>query len=100
RHQPLLLALPVRDDGDLGQGQGRGVGARDASAGPGPARGRPWARHRRPGRRDGQGDRARGRLMARAGLDTGAVVAAAPELADAEGLEAVTLARLAANLGV
>jgi AcrR family transcriptional regulator len=38
--------------------------------------------------------------MARAGLDTGAVVAAAAELADAEGLEAVTLARLAANLGV
>jgi AcrR family transcriptional regulator len=38
--------------------------------------------------------------MARAGLDTEAVVAAAAELADAEGLEAVTLARLAGTLGV
>ena len=38
--------------------------------------------------------------MARAGLDTDAVVAAAAQLADADGLEAVTLARLAAILGV
>jgi AcrR family transcriptional regulator len=38
--------------------------------------------------------------MARAGLDTDAVVGAAARLADAEGLEAVTLARLAAILGV
>jgi AcrR family transcriptional regulator len=38
--------------------------------------------------------------MARAGLDTDAVVAAASQLADADGLEAVTLARLAGNLGV
>jgi AcrR family transcriptional regulator len=38
--------------------------------------------------------------MARVGLDTEAVVAAAAALADAEGLEAVTLARLAADLGV
>jgi AcrR family transcriptional regulator len=38
--------------------------------------------------------------MARAGLDTEAVVAAAAQLADAEGLEAVTLARLASTLGV
>ena len=38
--------------------------------------------------------------MARAGLDTDAVVAAASQLADADGLEAVTLARLAAILGV
>src|SRR5690349_22125323 len=38
--------------------------------------------------------------MARAGLDTEAVVAAAAQLADADGLEAVTLARLAAMLGV
>jgi AcrR family transcriptional regulator len=36
----------------------------------------------------------------RAGLDAEAVVAAAAELADAEGLEAVTLARLAARLNV
>ena len=35
--------------------------------------------------------------MARAGLDTDAVVAAASQLADADGLEAVTLARLAAH---
>lgn len=38
--------------------------------------------------------------MARAGLDAEAVVAAAAQLADAEGLEAVTLARLANELGV
>jgi AcrR family transcriptional regulator len=38
--------------------------------------------------------------MARAGLDTDAVVRAAARLADAEGLEAVTLARLASDLGV
>jgi AcrR family transcriptional regulator len=36
----------------------------------------------------------------RAGLDHDAVVAAAAEIADAEGLDAVTLARLAAALGV
>jgi AcrR family transcriptional regulator len=38
--------------------------------------------------------------MPRSGLDSDAVVAAAAALADAEGLEAVTLARLAAHLGV
>ena len=38
--------------------------------------------------------------MPRAGLDREAVVTAAAELADAEGLEAVTLARLADRLGV
>ena len=38
--------------------------------------------------------------MPRAGLDTELVVAAAASLADAEGLEAVTLARLAGRLGV
>jgi AcrR family transcriptional regulator len=38
--------------------------------------------------------------MARVGLDTDAVVAAAAQLADADGLEAVTLARLAGILGV
>ena len=38
--------------------------------------------------------------MPRAGLDPDAVVAAAAELADAEGLEAVTLARVAERLGV
>lgn len=38
--------------------------------------------------------------MARAGLDPEAVVTAAAALADAEGLEAVTLARLAGHLGV
>ena len=38
--------------------------------------------------------------MPRAGLDTAAVVDAAAKLADAEGLEAVTLSRLAAALGV
>lgn len=38
--------------------------------------------------------------MARAGLDRARVVEAAAELADAEGLEAVTLARVAASLGV
>jgi AcrR family transcriptional regulator len=38
--------------------------------------------------------------MARARLDTQAVVAAAAGLADAEGLESLTLARLAAVLGV
>jgi AcrR family transcriptional regulator len=38
--------------------------------------------------------------MPRAGLDAEAVVAAAAALADAEGLEAVTLARLAGRLGV
>ena len=42
----------------------------------------------------------RARLMPRAGLDREAVVTAAAELADAEGLEAVTLARLADRLGV
>jgi AcrR family transcriptional regulator len=38
--------------------------------------------------------------MARAGIDSAAVVAAAAEIADAEGLEAVTLKRLAEQLGV
>jgi AcrR family transcriptional regulator len=38
--------------------------------------------------------------MPRAGLDHDVVVAAAAEIADAEGLEAVTLARVAAALGV
>jgi AcrR family transcriptional regulator len=38
--------------------------------------------------------------MARAGLDPESVVTAAARLADAEGLEAVTLARLAGDLGV
>jgi AcrR family transcriptional regulator len=38
--------------------------------------------------------------MARAGLNTEAVVAAAAALADREGLDAVTLARLAADAGV
>jgi AcrR family transcriptional regulator len=38
--------------------------------------------------------------MPRAGLDSAAVVRAAAELADARGLEAVTLARLADSLGV
>ncbi len=38
--------------------------------------------------------------MARAGLDSETVVAAAARLADADGLPAVTLARLAAELGV
>ena len=38
--------------------------------------------------------------MPRAGLSTGAVVGAAAELADAEGLDALTLARLAGAVGV
>ena len=38
--------------------------------------------------------------MPRAGLDSDTVVSAAAALADAEGLEAVTLARVAAQLGV
>jgi AcrR family transcriptional regulator len=38
--------------------------------------------------------------MARAGIDPATVVAAAADLADAEGLEAVTLTRLADELGV
>jgi AcrR family transcriptional regulator len=38
--------------------------------------------------------------MPRAGLDAEAVVAAAAELADADGLQQLTLARLAAELGV
>lgn len=38
--------------------------------------------------------------MPRVGLDSAAVVVAAARLADAEGLEAVTLARLAADAGV
>lgn len=38
--------------------------------------------------------------MPRAGLDTAAVVAAAAEIADTDGLEAVTLSTVAARLGV
>jgi AcrR family transcriptional regulator len=38
--------------------------------------------------------------MPRVGLDSEAVVSAAAELADAEGLDAVTLARVAGRLGV
>jgi AcrR family transcriptional regulator len=38
--------------------------------------------------------------MPRVGLDSDAVVSAAAELSDAEGLEAVTLARLAERLGI
>ena len=76
---------------------------------PGPARARPGAPGARPRqgrrvarRRDGRGDRPR-RLtaaMPRQGLDRARVVAAAAALADAEGLDAVTLARVAADLGV
>lgn len=39
-------------------------------------------------------------IMARAGIDAAAVVTAAAELADADGLEAVTVTRLAEKLGV
>ena len=60
--------------------------------------GQPQRLRPRPRRRHGPRDRAF--LMARAGLDGDAVVAAAAVLADAEGLEAVTLARLAADAGV
>ena len=65
---------------------------------PGP---RPRARRRRPRRRDGRGDR-QGELarVPRPGLDRARVVDAAAALADAEGLDAVTLARVAAGLGV
>ncbi|MDE3134243.1 MAG: TetR family transcriptional regulator, partial [Acidobacteriota bacterium] len=38
--------------------------------------------------------------MPRAGLDSAAVVAAAAAIADADGLEAVTLSTVAARLGV
>src|ERR1700761_5759900 len=45
------------------------------------------------------GRRERGRRGPRAGLSADAIVAAAMEVADAEGLEAITMARVAAKLG-
>ena len=74
----------------IGQGAAR-AGARPA--GGGPRRGRAPAA-RRDGSRDREG------LMARAGLSAEALVDAAAALADREGLEAVTLTRLAADAGV
>src|SRR5438445_9407953 len=92
RVQSLLLALPAGGDGDLRQGPGPGVGPGAADVGPGADGGR--VRSGRAGTRggDGCGHRPGRRLMPRAGLDSQAVVAAAAELADKEGLEAVTLA--------
>src|SRR6185312_15767137 len=69
-HEQLLLALSVRDDGHLGQAQGRGVGPGAACARSRPAGRRTWPGDCLARRRDGQGDRSRERLMARAGLDT------------------------------
>ena len=53
-----------------------------------------------PGDRDRRRDPTRRALMPRAGLDAASVVAAAARLADRDGLEQLTLARLAAELGV
>ena len=96
----LYPRFPLAACRDLGQGDGPRLGARAARARPGRPRRRPRARHPESRRGDGQGDRPGGRLMPRAGLDPEAVVAAAAALADAEGLEAVTLAHLAGRLGV
>ena len=69
--------------------------ARPRAAGARPRQGRRGAR-----RGDGPRDRPRGLSVPRRGLDRGQVVETAGRIADAEGLEAVTLARVAAALGV
>ena len=79
-------------------------GARDragaARARPRAARARPRQGRRGARRRDGPRDRARALTVPRRGLDRAQVVDAAVAIADADGLEAVTLARVAAALGV
>src|SRR5204863_7595562 len=85
-------------DGDRRSGDRPPVGPRAARAGAGATRPRAWPRRGAAAGRDGSRDREG--LMARAGLSAEAVVDAAAELADREGLEAVTLARLAADAGV
>src|SRR5262249_32919784 len=98
--QPLLSALPARRDGHLRQGRGPALRPRPARPGPGTAGCRSRPGDPEPHRRHGRRDRARGSLMPRAGLDADAVVAAAAALADASGLQQLTLARLAAALGI
>src|SRR5204863_8542685 len=85
-------------DGDRRSGDRPPVGPRAARAGAGATRPRAWPRRGAAAGRHGPRDREG--LMARAGLSAEAVVDAAAQLADREGLEAVTLARLAADAGV
>ena len=94
------LALPAAGAGDLAQADGAGDRPGAARARPGAARARPRQGRRGAGRRDGPRDRARGLSVPRRGLDRAQVVDAAAAIADADGLEAVTLARVAAALGV
>ena len=98
--QPSLLAVPAAGHGHLRQAAGPGLGQGAAGARSHDPGRRPRSGDPQPGSGDGPGDPAGRRLMPRAGLDSDAVVAAAAALADAEGLERLTLARLAQQLGV
>src|SRR5947208_1931649 len=91
-----IVLTPGPGDRRLGRRSHLGEGA----ARPGSAAARRRPRPGRPRSAGGDGPRDRPRLMARAGLSADALVEAAAALADREGLEAVTLARLAADAGV
>src|SRR5262249_53912537 len=106
-HEPLPRALPAGRDGDVGPRSGPALRADAASARALAARGPARPRAAVAGGRDGPGDHPVGgeartgrALMPRAGLDSESVVAAAAAMADEDGLEAVTLTRLAGRLGV
>ena len=92
--------FPLVVSGDVAQADGARDRAGAARARPRAARPRPRAGRRGARRRDGPRDRARGLSVPRRGLDRAQVIAAAVATADEDGLEAVTLARVAAALGV
>src|SRR5262249_18379542 len=92
-------AVPPGPDGDLAQADRDREREGPARAGARPHRPRPRQGGRVPRRRDGRGDKAL-RMTPRAGIDRAAVVAAAGRIAGDEGPEAVTLTRVASDLGV
>jgi hypothetical protein len=65
RVQSLLLSLPVRGHGDLGQGQGPRLSPSHPSPEPEPARRRPWACDKLAGGGDRLGDQAGATLRTR-----------------------------------
>ena len=100
RHRRQVGALPAPGDGDVAQADRARVRAQPARARSRAARHRPrQGRRATPARRWTARSRAEPRVPRR-GLDREQVVDAAVAIADADGLEAVTLARVAAELGV